>query len=187
MATVNLLPNADVSNSPAWTIGTGSDVYAVLDDDHSGLPPGDASQIRTIAHGKKCVVQFQDLDYAGLNIDTIDSVQAVLKVGLAGRGNTYRIGMSIRNNGSGAASWAEQTINDTSSLGWNTNTFTKRTTSTSGGDDWEEDDFGTNALAMEIHAVNISGNILRVTYAYYIVTYTEAVTADNATFFGANF
>ena len=186
MPTDNLLPNADITNSPDWTIGTGSDVYAVLDDDHSGLPAGDINQIRAIVAGRKCVVQFQDLDYAGLNIDTINSVQAVLKVGQAGRGNTYTIGMSIRNNGSGAANWAEETINDTASLGWNTNTFTKRTTSTSGGDDWEEDDFGTNALAMEIHAHTISGGVLRVTYAYYIVTYTE-VAADNATFFGANF
>ncbi len=184
MPTVNLLPNADITNSPDWTIGTGSDVYAVLDDDHSGLPAGDINQIRAIVAGRKCVVQFQDLDYAGLNIDTINSVQAVLKVGQAGRGNTYTIGMSIRNNGSGAANWAEETINDTASLGWNTNTFTKRTTSTSGGDDWEDTDIDN--IAMEIHAHTISGGVLRVTYAYYIVTYTE-VAADNATFFGANF
>ena len=31
MATVNLLPNADVSND--WTLSTGSDVYALIDDD----------------------------------------------------------------------------------------------------------------------------------------------------------
>ena len=30
MATVNILPNADISNSPAWTLSTGSDVFALL-------------------------------------------------------------------------------------------------------------------------------------------------------------
>ena len=41
-------------------------------------------------------------------------------------------------------------------------------------------------IAMEIHADTLSGGTLRVTYAYFIVTYTTAVT-DNSIFFGANF
>ena len=40
---------------------------------------------------------------------------------------------------------------------------------------------------MEIHLSAISGFTVQVTYAYFIVTYTAAVSADNATFFGANF
>ena len=40
-------------------------------------------------------------------------------------------------------------------------------------------------IAMEIHADTLSGGTLRVTYAYFIVTYTTAVT-DNSIFFGAN-
>ena len=40
MATVNILPAADVSNDPAWTLSTGSDVYALLDDDDTGAPSG---------------------------------------------------------------------------------------------------------------------------------------------------
>ena len=184
MATVNLLPNADVSNSPAWTLSTGSDVYALLDDDDSGNPASDGSQINTTAAGKKCVVQFQDFD--DTDVASIDSVQAVLRVGQQGRGNSYTIGMTITNNGSGAASWAEETINDTASLGWNTNTFTSRATSTSGGSDWADTDIDN--IAMEIHAHTMSGDTLRVTYAYFIVTYTPSVTVtDNATFFGANF
>ena len=63
MATVNLLPNADVSNSPAWTLSTGSDVFALLDDDDTGDPTSDGSQITTTSAGKKCVVQFENFDY----------------------------------------------------------------------------------------------------------------------------
>ena len=184
MPTVNLLPNADVSNSPAWTLSTGSDVYALLDDDDIGNPASDGSQINTTAAGKKCVVEFEDFDNTG--VSSIDSVQAVLKVGQQGRGHSYTIGMTITNNGSGAASWAEETINDTASIGWNTNIFTSRATSTSGGSDWNDTDI--DGIAMEIHAHTMSGDTLRVTYAYFIVTYTAAVTVtDNATFFGANF
>ena len=183
MATVNLLPNADVSNSPAWTLSTGSDVYALLDDDDSGNPASDGSQINTTAAGKKCVVQFQDFD--DTDVASIDSVQAVLRVGQIGRGRTYTIGMTITNS-TGGTHWAEETINDTSSLGWNTNTFTSRATSTSGGSDWADTDIDN--IAMEIHAHTMSGDTLRVTYAYFIVTYTPSVTVtDNATFFGANF
>ena len=188
MATVNLLPNADVTNSPAWTLSTGFSAgwFALLATDYSAPPLSDGSNISTTSAGKKCVVQFERLDSVSLNIDTIDSVQAVLKVSQLGRGNSYTIGMTITNNGSGAASWAEQTINDTASIGWNTNTFTARTTSTSGGSDWEDIDIDN--IAMEIHAHTMSGNTLRVSYAYFIVTYTPAVAVtDNATFFGANF
>ena len=161
-----------------------SSVFALLDDDDSGVPAGDGSQIYTTSAGKKCVVQFQDFD--DTVVASIDSVQAVLRVGQQGRGNSYTIGMTITNNGSGAASWAEETINDTASLGWNTNTFTSRATSTSGGSDWADTDIDN--IAMEIHAHTMSGDTLRVTYAYFIVTYTPSVTVtDNATFFGANF
>ena len=45
MATDNLLPNADVTNSPAWTLSTGSDIWALLDDDVTGTPSGEAKQI----------------------------------------------------------------------------------------------------------------------------------------------
>jgi len=94
--------------------------------------------------------------------------------------------MTITNNGSGSASWAEETINDTASMGFNTNTFTSRTTSTSGGSAWNDTDIDN--IAMEIHAHTMSGNTLRVTYAYFIVTYTESTAVThNATFFGANF
>ena len=186
MATVNLLPNADVSNSPAWTLSTGSDVYALLDDDATGNSSTDGFQINTTAAGKKCVIQFQDFD--NTDVASIDSVQAVLKVGQGGRGQSYTIGMTITNNGSGAASWAEETISDTASIGWNTNTFTSRAYSSDHASEPAWNDTDIDNIAMEIHAHTLSGDTLRVTYAYFIVTYTPAGTVvDNAVFFGTNF
>ena len=167
MATVNLLPNADISNSPAWTLSTGSDIWALLDEDFAG-------------------VGFQDFTE---DHSSITSVQAILRTVNSGRGANYTIGMSITNNGSGAASWAEQTIAETGSRYYDTLTFTARTTSSAppSGAAWDEDDFGTDALAMEIHLSAIDSFTTHVTYAYFIVTYVAAVSADNATFFGANF
>ena len=186
MATVNLLPNADISNSPAWTLSTGSDIWALLDEDFAGAGVADGSMISATASGKKCVVGFQDFTE---DHSSITSVQAILRTVNPGRGSNYTIGMSITNNGSGAASWAEQTIAETGSRFYDTLTFTARTTSSAppSGAAWDEDDFGTDALAMEIHLDAIDSSSTRVTYAYFIVTYVAAVSADNATFFGTNF
>ena len=186
MATVNLLPNGDISNSPAWTLSTGSDVFALIDDDDTGNPASDGSQINTTSAGKKCVVQFQDFDNTG--VSSIDSVKAVLKVSLQGRGNSYTIGMTITNNGSGVAGWEEETISSNSSIGWLTNTFTSRAFSNPHASETAWTNTDVDNIAMEIHAHTMSGNTLRVTYAYFIVTYTEtAAVTENATFFGANF
>ena len=96
--------------------------------------------------------------------------------------------MTITNNGSGGASWPEETISDSSSTSWNTHTFTSRpfTAAHPSEPAWTNTD--VDNIAMEIHAYAMSGNTLRVTYAYFIVTYTEtAAVTENATFFGANF
>ena len=58
MATVNLLPNGDVSND--WTLSTGSDVYALLDDNSGGFHSMDASKLTASAVGRECIVDLQD-------------------------------------------------------------------------------------------------------------------------------
>jgi hypothetical protein len=188
MAVVNLLPNADVSNSPAWTLSTGSDIWALLDDDATEEPNNDTNQITTTSAGfpsKSCTIQFTAFDDTG--VDSIDSVQAVIKAVVYARSRTYNIGMYIGNNGTGAASWAiEDTGTQNSFHNWRTHSFTPRTTSTSGGNAWETED--VDNITMRITAAALSGDTLRVSYAYFRVVYTEATAvADNATFFGANF
>ena len=188
MATVNLLPNADVSNDPAWTLSTGSDIWALLDDDATEEPNNDTNQITCTAAGfppKSCIIQFTAFD--DTNVDSIDSVQAVIKAGVYARSQTYQIGMYIGNNGVGAAAWAEELTGTQNSFrDWRTHTFTARTTSTLFGVPWETED--VDNITMRITADALSGDTLRVSYAYFVVTYTAtAVAADNATFFGANF
>ena len=187
MATVNLVPNADVTNSPAWTLSTGSDIWALLDEDFTGVGASDGSMISATATGKKCVVQFGAFD--DTDVDDITSVQAILRTVNPQRGSNYTIGMTITNNGSGAASWAEQTIAETGSRYYDTLSFTVRLYSSAHVSEpaWETTDLDN--IAMEIHLDAIDSGTTQVTYAYFIVTYTitAAAITDNATFFGANF
>ena len=185
MATVNLVPNADVSNN--WSLSSGSDVWALLDEDDTGSPPSDGRHIYTTSTGSSTIVEFQDFDSTG--VASIDSVQAVIRANVHERAKTYNLGMYIGNNGSGAASWGiENTGSQNSSASWVTYTFTSRSYSSGSLSEPAWNDTDIDNITMRIDSVLPSGGTLRVTYAYYIITYTATVAvADNATFFGANF
>ena len=181
MATVNLLPDVDIGNAPAWTLSSGTDIYALLDDDVTGTPSGEPKQIYATAAGKRCMLGFQDFDDTG--VASIDSVQAVIKHNNNGRGATYAFGMTIAN--SSGTLWADESSGTLgANVGWLTKTFTARETSTSGGSAWTNSDL--DDIRMRITLASHSSGTSRIGYVYFIVTYTEAVT-DNAIFFGTNF
>ena len=169
MPTVNLLPNADESNSPAWTLSTGSDIWALLDDETSN-PVTDTNQITATAAGKKCIVEFENLDSAGLNIDSINSVQAEVHATIYERAQTYTIGVRILDS-SNTELWAQETSAGSSAGNWATHTFTARTTD--GIDGWRGTDI--DGIRMEIEGVAMSGYTLRVGYAKFIIDYTIPV------------
>ena len=184
MPTVNLLPDADVSNSPAWTIGSGSDVYAMLDDDDTGHVGTDSSDIEATAVDKVCEVRMQNhsLD-AGT---TINSVTPVIKHNNRGRGVTY--GILLETTHSGGTYYGESFTNS-GAASWVTTTLTERTISdggSGGSTAWTLAEI--DGLQMKLTLKSISGGTTGITYAYFIIDYTAptAVT-DNATFFGANF
>ena len=86
MATVNLLPTGDVSND--WTLSTGSDVYALLDDNHTGFITSDSSLLSSTSAGSSCIVSFADF---GESYSAINSVKAVTRAGNNGRGRTFEL------------------------------------------------------------------------------------------------
>ena len=178
MATVNLLPNADVSND--WTLSTGSVVAQLLDDDHTGNIVLDSSYLSATASGKTCTVAFQDFTEAH---SSIDSVQAVAKAGNNGRGQSFALDMSILNS-SGTFWSAEGSGTQLASALYRTITFTSRTTS-DGSSAWTNAD--VNDLRMRVDLSAHSGGTTRFTYCYFIITYTEPTVTDNAVFFGTNF
>ena len=99
MATVNLLPTGDVSND--WTLSTGSDVYALLDDNHTGFITSDSSLLSSTSAGSSCIVSFADF---GESYSAINSVTAVTRAGNNGRGRTFELTTRIISGGSGYTS-----------------------------------------------------------------------------------
>ena len=189
MPTVNLLPDEDHANDPAWTLSTGSDIWALLDDDHTSTPTGDGSLISATADGKVFDIGFQSLADVGVDsgdIDTIDSVQGVIKANVYERGKSYELRMRII--GPVVEYWGlESTGSINSSGSWNTHTFTQRDGFTSGATGWGGAQIDNIRMEFTLAALT-AGGTMRVTYAYFMVKYTAAaVAADNATFFGTNF
>ena len=179
MAIVNLVPNADVSNSPAWTLSSGSDIYPLLADEADDDATVDADKITATAAGKKCIVEFTDLDFSGLNIDSINSVQAVVRSTIYERGNTYTIGVRILDS-SNTELWAQETSAGGSAGAWTTHTFTARTTD--GTDAWTDGDI--DGIRMEIEGVAMSDGTLKVGYAYFIIDYDEIPSPKSLTING---
>ena len=178
MATVNLLPNADVLNN--WTLSTGSDVYALVDDDHTAFITTDSSCLSATAAGKNCILELQDFTES---YSSIDGVQVVVRAGNNGRGRTFEIKTRLMDEGT-TTYYDEDSGTQTASASYKTITFTNRTTS-NGSDAWTNSQLNNLRLYVELEAH--SGGTTRFTYCYVIVTYTEALSTDNAIFFGCNF
>ena len=180
MATVNLLPNADVSNSPAWTLSTGSDVYALIDDDHTGTIATDSNYLSATATGKSCIVQLEDFTE---DHSSIDGVQLVVKAGNDGRSQTYELVTKLLPV-IGSAYYDESTGTELANRYYLTHTFTNRTTY-DGSNAWTN--ALVNGLRLYVELDAHSGGTFNFTQAYVIVTYTEPLATDNAIFFGTNF
>jgi hypothetical protein len=178
MATINLLPNADVSND--WTLSTGSDVYALVDDDHAGTVASDSSYLSATAAGKTCTLDLQSFTEAH---SSIDGVQLVVRAGNDGRSETYDLETILRPQ-IGSAYYTESTGTENANRYYLTHTFTNRTTY-DGSNAWTN--FKVNSLRIVVTLDALSGGTMKFTQAYVIVTYTEPLAADDAIFFGTNF
>ena len=180
MATVNLLPNADVLNN--WTLSTGSDAYALVDDDHTALIVMDSSYLSATTAGKSCILELQNFTESH---SSIDGVQVVVRAGNNGRGQSFEIKTKLMSETSPATIYYDEDSSTQASSGsYRTITFTNRTTS-NGSDAWTNAELNNLRLYVELEAH--SGGTTRFTYCYAIVTYTEPVATDNAVFFGCNF
>ena len=179
MATVNLLPNADVSNN--WTLSSLASVYELMDDDHSGSIATDANYLLATSTGKIFELDFQNFTEAH---SSIDSVQAVVRSGNNGRGQSFEIEMTINEGASGAFWAAEGSGSQAANANYRTQTFTSRATS-DGSSAWTNTNIDNLRMKVEITAH--SGGSTRATYCYFIVTYTEPAVTDNSVFFGCNF
>jgi hypothetical protein len=178
MATVNLLPDTDVSND--WTLSTGSDVYALIDDDHTGSIPADSNYLSATAAGKKFTVGFQNFTEAH---SSIDGVQLVTRSGNNGRGQSFELETQLL-PALGSAYYTETSGTQAAAATYRTQTYTNRTTY-DGSNAWTN--MRIDGLRVLVELDTHSGGTTRFTQAYVIVTYTPPVATDNAIFFGTNF
>ena len=178
MATVNLYPNGTDSNN--FTLSTGSDVAALVQDDAS-TPAGDSNYLSATTSGKLCYLTLDDFTE---DHSSIDGVQLVLRAGNGARSQTYDIETKLMPAGIGAAYYTESTGIENSNRFYLTHTFTNRTT-TDGSTAWNNT--LVDGLRIYVKLDAHSGGTFAFTQAYVIVTYTEPVATDNAIFFGTNF
>ena len=183
MATVNLLPNADVSND--WTLGpagSAGDVFEMVNEDSTSRAATDASRVYTTSAGDKFKVEFTDFTEAH---SSIDSIQVVVRATVNTRGASFVIGTELTNEATPASLYyAENSSIVSGNAGYSTITYTSRTTS-DGSAAWTNSQLNNIRLSVEADA--ISAGTCHCTYAYIIVTYTEPTVTDNAVFFGTNF
>ena len=177
MATVNLLPNADVSND--WTLSTGSDVYALIDDTHIGTVATDSNYLSSTSAGSTCMVDLQDFSESH---SAINSITLVTQAGNNGRGASYVL--ETRLTSTSGDYYTESSGIQTAHRNYKTQTYTARTTH-DGSNAWTN--ALLNSLRVRVDLDAHSGGTTRFTYCYVTVDYDLPVATDNSVFFGTNF
>ena len=177
MATVNLLPNADVSND--WTLSTGSDVYALVDDDHTGTVATDSNYLSSTSAGSTCTVELQDFSESH---SAINSITLVTKAGNNGRGASFTL--ETRLTSASGDYYTESSGSQAAQRNYRTQTYTTRTTH-DGSNAWTN--ALLNSLRVRVDLDAHSGGTTRFTYCYVTVDYDLPVATDNSIFFGTNF
>ena len=177
MATVNLLPNGDVSND--WSLSTGSDVYALIDDDHTGTVATDSSYLSSTSAGSTCTVELQDFSESH---SAINSITLVTKAGNNGRGASFTL--ETRLTSASGDYYTESSGSQSAHRNYRTQTYTTRTTH-DGSNAWTN--ALLNSLRVRVDLDAHSGGTTRFTYCYVIVDYDLPVATDNSIFFGTNF
>ena len=178
MATVNLLPDGSGINT--FTLSTGSDVAALLADDHTSAVGTDSNYLSATAVNKYCYLTLDDFTE---DHSSIDGVQLVLRAGNDSRTQTYDIETKLLPAGLGTY-YTESTGTENANRFYLSHTFTNRTTY-DGSNAWTN--VLVNALRAYVKLDAISGGTFKFTQAYVKVTYTEPLATDNSIFFGSNF
>jgi hypothetical protein len=165
MATVVLNPSSTVFNN--WTIfGSESTVHEALADD-TGVNTG----VQESGTTRYFEVELDNLDSAGLNIDTITSIQATMEANNSLRSQTAVLDCSYRDSFGAIINGYTQDIT-ISTTGTNTKyDWTARTTS-DGSDAWTDGDIDGMRLRVVLDTAPAAGNAL-VYKLYLTVTYTE--------------
>ena len=177
MATMILLPNGSNNVSSDWiTVGLGtSDPEDALDTDN-----GNTSYVKCNDNGEEMIIEFANPSVAEADIASIDSVRFLSSGKATHRTSPAEVRIAYEvpsGNGSELVSYDAHRTN------YETINGTARTTSDGSSAAWTY----SNLEDLEMAVLKIGTIEVYLSYLAMEVTYTEAVSADNATFFGANF
>ena len=173
MPTMTLLPNGTDDNT-GWLANTGT-VHDALDDDN-----GDTSYVSSSTDSHRIILDFAnptvaeaDIDFsAGISIRFITSGRCPAR---GSGGSDVDIKFQTPNG-------FEEHINYFNNINYETEHGTPRTAKPDSSA-WEYSDLEN----LQIRCTKNGTAEARLSYVAFEITYTVAVSADNAIFFGANF
>ena len=175
MATMILLPTSTEYSTAHWTPVGETEIYECLDDDN-----GNTSYVKCTPNGRYMIIEYANPSVVEADIASITSVR-FLSSGKANHRTSSANTIVAYEVPSGNQT---QICSYDSGGSYETINGTSRSTSDGAfGTDWTYDNL--EDLSMRLTK---SGTIeVYLSYFAMEVTYTEAVSADNATFFGTNF
>ena len=175
MATMILLPDADGAINPNWVAVGATDKWDCLKDDN-----GSTSYVKCSTDAATMVIEFANPSVAEANIDFNETVSVRF---LSSGKSVHRTNPSLVDIAYEIPSiTAESCSYNAHRTNYETINGTAQTTS-DGSTAWTY----TDLERLEMVCTKDSTIEVYLSYLDLEVTYTEAVSADNATFFGANF
>ena len=174
MPNMTLLPNADGTSSSDWIAVGETDRWDCLKDDN-----GDTSFVGCDDSLEEMIIEFANPHVAEADIDTVNSVQFLSSGRSTDRRNAAIVNIAFQV----PSGFLEACSYDAHAFSYETINGTVRTTSDGGTTAWTYADLEN----LEMKCIKFGTKNVQLSYLALKVGYTEAVTADNATFFGANF
>ena len=175
MATANLIPDSTVSND--WNVSSGT-AHACLSD------TTESTVIDTNAQNKVCIVGLSNFT---ASFDSIDSVRYYVSAFMY-RSRTDDSDLQIKIENVGGTALYTETENIVVNGGAFADYYGTARAEYSTGVPWTNIHLNGMRLQLNTDLEDPPAiSFVRITKAHIEVTYTEAVSADNATFFGANF
>ena len=174
MATMILLPNATGISSAHWIAVGESTRHECLDDDNDGT-----SYVKCNDNNVYMIIEFANPSVAEGDIASIDSVRFLSSGKSVHRSDPSLVSIRFEAPTSG---FAQICSYDAHRTNYETINGTARTTH-DGTHNWSY----SNLEDLEMRCTKSGTVEVYLSYLALEVTYTEAVSADNATFFGANF
>ena len=179
MATFIMLPDGDALQQ--WdSSGGGTSSYTDVDNDN-----GDTEYAFSNTSAERMIVDLAAPSVASGDVDTVNSVTIKFSASKTLSGNSF---VKVQQTGTSADSSTITNGVDTITVlagGYATYSGTTETTS-DGSNAWVYGDLAGLQIRVDKFRNDRFGQ-LRISYLYAEVDYTAPVSADNATFFGANF